>query len=112
MLQGPSSPNCRARKSQRPSIRQAIETYSPMPLSRYFGFVGTALLVLLFVSHWLLPESTAEPVRSGIDKTIIRISSIEKLPEKVVFDTSLPAVAPPPGLATPPRVAAATAPQV
>jgi hypothetical protein len=66
-----------------------------MPLLRYFGFVGTALLTLLWVSHWLLPESTAEPVRGDINKTFIRISSIEKLPEKVVFDTSVPYVAPP-----------------
>ena len=83
-----------------------------MPLSRYFGFVGIALLMLLLVSHWLLPESTAEPVRSGIDKTVIRISSIEKLPEKVVFDTSLPAVAPPSSVAPPPSIAAVAAPPV
>ena len=76
-----------------------------MPLLRYFGFVGTALLTLLLVSHWLLPESTAEPVRGNIDKTFIRISSIEKLPEKVVFDTSLPYVAPPPRVAPPRTVA-------
>ena len=78
-----------------------------MPLLRYFGFVGTALLTLLLVSHWLLPESTAEPVRGNIDKTFIRISSIEKLPEKVVFDTSLPYVTPPPRVAPPRTVAAA-----
>jgi len=83
-----------------------------MPLLRYFGFVGTALLMLLLVSHWLLPESTAEPIRSDIDKTFIRISSIEKLPEKVVFDTSLPYVAPPPSIAPPRTVVAATAPPV
>jgi hypothetical protein len=80
-----------------------------MPLLRYFGFVGTALLTLLLVSHWLLPESTAEPARSNIDKTFIRISSIEKLPEKVVFDTSLPYVAPPASVAPPRTVAAAAA---
>jgi hypothetical protein len=80
-----------------------------MPLLRYFGFVGTALLMLLLVSHWLLPGSTAEPVRSDIDKTFIRISSIEKLPKKVVFDTSLPYVAPPASV-VPPRSVAAAAP--
>jgi hypothetical protein len=80
-----------------------------MPLLRYFGFVGTALLTLLWVSHWLLPESTAEPVRGNIDKTFIRISSIEKLPEKVVFDTSVPYVAPAPSVAPPRTVAAAAA---
>ena len=81
-----------------------------MPLLRYFGFVGTALLTLLWVSHWLLPESTAEPVRNDIDKTFIRISSIEKLPEKVVFDTSVPNIAPAPGVAPPRTVTAAAAP--
>lgn len=81
-----------------------------MPLLRYFGFVGTALLTLLWVSHWLLPESTAEPVRGDIDKTFIRISSIEKLPEKVVFDTSLPHAAPAPSIAPPRTVVAAAAP--
>jgi hypothetical protein len=80
-----------------------------MPLLRYFGFVGTALLMLLLVSHWLLPESTAEPVRSDINKTTIRISSIEKLPEKVVFDTSLSYVAPPSSVAPPRTVAVAAA---
>ena len=80
-----------------------------MPLLRYFGFVGTALLTLLLVSHWLLPGSTAEPVRGGIDRTFIRISSIEKLPEKVVFDTSVPYVAPSPSVAPPRTVAAAVA---
>jgi hypothetical protein len=80
-----------------------------MPLLRYFGFVGTALLTLLWASHWLLPESTAEPVRSDIDKTFIRISSIEKLPEKVVFDTSVPYVAPAPSATPRQTVATATA---
>src|SRR5689334_12585624 len=82
-----------------------------MPLSRYFGFAGTALLMLLWASHWLLPEPTAEPVRGGIDKTMIRISSIEKLPEKVVFDTSLPAIAPPSSVALPPAIAAVPVPR-
>ena len=79
-----------------------------MPLLRYFGFVGTALLTLLWVSHWLLPGSVAEPVRNDIDRTFIRISSIEKLPERVVFDTSVPYVAPAPNLAPPATVTAAT----
>ena len=83
-----------------------------MPLSRYFGFAGTALLMLLLVSHWLLPGSVAEPVRNDIDRTFIRISSIEKLPEKVVFDTSLPAVVPPSSVAPPPSIAAVAAPPV
>lgn len=83
-----------------------------MPLLRYFGFVGTALLTLLWVSHWLLPGSVAEPVRNDIDRTFIRISSIEKLPEKIVFDTSVPYVAPAPSVAPPATVAAVPVPPV
>ena len=83
-----------------------------MPLLRYFGFVGTALLTLLWVSHWLLPGSVAEPVRNDIDRTFIRIRSIEKLPERVVFDTSVPYVAPAPSVAPPATVAATATPPV
>jgi hypothetical protein len=45
--------------------------------------------------NWLSPESTAEPVYSGIQRPVIRISSIETLPERVVFDNSMPYMAPP-----------------
>lgn len=67
-----------------------------MPLMKYFGFVGSALLLLLFGLDWYLPQSVVEPVRAATDKPIIRISSIEKLPERVVIDTSLPTIVPPP----------------
>jgi hypothetical protein len=74
-----------------------------MPLMKYFGFVGSALVLLLLAMNWLLPESTAEPVHSSIERPVIRISSIETLPERVVFDTSMPYMAPPPNVG---RVAA------
>ncbi len=67
-----------------------------MPLIPYFGLVGSALLLLLFGLNWYLPQSVAEPVGGVTDKPVIRISSIEKLPERVVIDTSLPATVPPP----------------
>ena len=67
-----------------------------MPLMRYFGFVGSALLLLLFGLDWYLPQPVVEPVRSVTDKPVIRIRSIEKLPERVVIDTSLPTIVPPP----------------
>jgi len=67
-----------------------------MPLRRYFGFVGSALLLLLFGLDWYLPQPVVEPVRAVTDKPVIRISSIEKLPERVVIDTSLPTIVPPP----------------
>jgi hypothetical protein len=67
-----------------------------MPLMRYFGFVGSALLLLLLGLNWLLPQSVSEPLVSGSDRPAILISSAEKLPERVVFDTSLPTIIPPP----------------
>ena len=66
-----------------------------MPLMKYFVFVGSALVLLLLAMNWLSPETTAEPVYSGIQRPVIRISSIETLPERVVFDTSMPYMAPP-----------------
>jgi hypothetical protein len=66
-----------------------------MPLMKYFGFVGSALVLWLLAMNWLLPAPNAEPVRGSINLPVIRISSIEKLPERVVFDTSMPYMAPP-----------------
>jgi hypothetical protein len=69
-----------------------------MPLMRYFGFVGSALLLLLFGLDWCLPQPVVEPVRVVADMPVIRISSIETLPERVVIDTSLPTIVPPPAV--------------
>jgi len=66
-----------------------------MPLLRYFGVVGPALLMLLLAVNWILP-SLPEPAHASIERPAIRISSIEKLPERVVFDTTLPPIALPP----------------
>ena len=66
-----------------------------MPLLKYVVFVGSALVLLLLAMNWLLPDPTAEPVYSSIERPVIRISSIETLPERVVFDTSMPYMAPP-----------------
>ena len=66
-----------------------------MPLARYFGFVGTALLILLLGVSWLVSEPVPEVASNDINKPVIRISSIEKLPERVIFDTSLPPTRPP-----------------
>jgi hypothetical protein len=82
----------RALTNQHPSK----EGRSRMPLLRYFGVVGPALLVLLLGVNWLLPDSVVEPIHASIERPAIRISSIEKLPERVVFDTTLPPIALPP----------------
>jgi hypothetical protein len=69
-----------------------------MPLMKYFVFAGSALVLLLLAMNWLLPDPTAEPVYSSTERPVIRISSIETLPERVVFDTSRPYMAPPPSV--------------
>jgi hypothetical protein len=70
-----------------------------MPVLRYFFFVGGALLALLFISGYYLPNSpaadkTADAADAGIDKSVIRIHSDRKWPERVVFDTSQPTIVP------------------
>ena len=67
-----------------------------MPLVKYFSFVGSALVLWLLVMNWLLPGSASEPVHGNFERPFIRISSMETLPERVVFDTSWPSIAPPP----------------
>jgi hypothetical protein len=69
-----------------------------MPLLRYFGFAGSALVLLLFGLGWFVPQPVAEPIRSGIDRPVISISSVEKLPERVDIDSSLPTIVPPPNV--------------
>jgi hypothetical protein len=66
-----------------------------MPLARYFVFVGGVLLALLFIFDAFQPKlPVADATDAGVDKSIIRIHSDRKWPERVVFDTSLPTIAP------------------
>src|SRR3954453_24212692 len=67
-----------------------------MPLLRYFVFVGGALLALLFISDAVLPK---QPLPSFLnvastEQPLVRIHSERKLPERIVFDTSMPTVKP------------------
>jgi hypothetical protein len=64
-----------------------------MPLARYFLFVGGVLLALLFISDAYLPK-VPDAVRADADLPVIRIHSDRKWPERVVFDTNLPTIAP------------------
>jgi hypothetical protein len=72
-----------------------------MPLLRYFVFVGGALLALLLVSNAYLPKIPDE-VRadSGFDRSVIRIHSDRKWPERIVFDTNQPTIVPAPAAIT------------
>jgi hypothetical protein len=67
-----------------------------MPVARYFLYVGGVLLALLFVIDALVPR---EPVVASngvpaVERPVVRISSTQKLPERVVYDTSLPIIVP------------------
>jgi hypothetical protein len=64
-----------------------------MPLARYFYFVGGVLLALLFVLDACFPELPIAATPK-VYLPVIRISSIEKLPERIVYDTSLPTIVP------------------
>jgi len=66
-----------------------------MPLARYFLFVGGVLLALLFVADACLPKMpVTESASGGFDPASIRIHTDRKWPERVVFDTSRPIIAP------------------
>ncbi len=75
-----------------------------MPVMRYFVFVGGALLALLLIANACLP---ALPVtgssRSTVDRSVIRIHSDTKWPERVVFDTTRPTIMPAPVVAAIPE---------
>jgi len=64
-----------------------------MPLARYFLYVGGALLALLFISDPYLPKLPVADWRNS-RPAIIHIHSDQKWPERIVYDASLPTVAP------------------
>ena len=69
------------------------------PLARYFVFVGGALMALLVAFDLFAPKAAANiGIQSGgnVDKSIVRIKSEQKWPERIVFDTTQPTVAPKP----------------
>jgi hypothetical protein len=85
-----------------------------MPLARYFLYVGGVLLALLFLSAPYLPKLPAS-AGGGSRSAIIHIYSDQKWPERIVYDTNLPAVVPAPianleaNVAAPEIVASTTA---
>ena len=79
-----------------------------MPVARYFMFVGGALLALLFLIDAYVPSQALVVSHSApsVDRNVVRIRSDAKLPERVVYDTSLPTIVPPAS-----KVQVAAAPQ-
>jgi len=51
---------------------------------------------MIFVADWYLPDSPETFREAQVDKSIIRIKSAHKWPERIVIDTSLPTIVPPP----------------
>ena len=68
-----------------------------MPVARYFLCVGGVLLALLLAINAFAPREPAVAGNSApsVDRPTVRIHSDQKLPERVVFDTSLPTIVPP-----------------
>ncbi|MGY3408146.1 hypothetical protein ACVWZV_004259 [Bradyrhizobium sp. GM5.1] len=54
-----------------------------MPLMKYFGFVGSALVLLLIAIGWCLPQQAMGPGNSDVERPSIKISSAERAPERV-----------------------------
>jgi len=67
-----------------------------MPVARYFLFVGAMLLALLLAIDALVPQQAvvASQAAPSVNKTVVRIRSDQKPPERVVYDTSLPTIVP------------------
>jgi hypothetical protein len=66
-----------------------------MPLTRYFGYVGSTLLLLLIGISWCFPDREMVPGNTDAERPAIRISSADRAPEQVIIDTSLPTIVPP-----------------
>lgn len=60
-----------------------------MPMARYFLWIGSVLLALLFIADACLPKLPVGRV-TDTPNHVIRISSERKWPERIVFDTSTP----------------------
>ena len=68
-----------------------------MPVVRYFLFVGGLLLATLLFVQPYLPHSDLQGAKEReVDRTIIRIQSIERLPERIVYDTQIQILPSPP----------------
>jgi hypothetical protein len=77
-----------------------------MPLMRYFLFVGGVLLTLLFVVGGAFPTlPVVDRTDDAVDLPVIRIHSDRKWPERVVFDTRVPAAVAAPAVTTEAQIA-------
>jgi hypothetical protein len=68
-----------------------------MPVGRYFIFVGSILFALLLFADWYFSGSTVAS-RADVDRSILRITSDHRWPERVI-DTGQPTIVPPAAVA-------------
>jgi hypothetical protein len=83
-----------------------------VPVARYFVYVGSVLVALLFVANWMWPSSAPvqaqdSAAQAAAEGPIARIHSAQKWPDKIEFDTSKPIIVPPPA----PALAATASPE-
>jgi hypothetical protein len=80
------------------AFSQRNRAVNQVPLGRYFLFVSGLLLAMLFIAerHWPASSFATFQTEARFDKSIIRVSSSHRWPERIILDTSLPTVVPPP----------------
>lgn len=66
-----------------------------MPVVRYFIFAGSILFALLLFADWYFPGSAVASRADDVDRSILRITSDHRWPERIVIDTSQPTIVPP-----------------
>ena len=70
-----------------------------MPLGRYFLYVGGTLLALLFALNAYLGSpvvANTPTAEADSGRPVVRIRSAQKLPERIIIDTSIPTIVPAP----------------
>jgi hypothetical protein len=85
-------------QAREPSFSQRSRAVNQVPLGRYLLFVSSLLLAMLFIAEQFWPASpfASFQTEARFDKSIIRVSSSHRWPERIILDTSLPTVVPPP----------------
>ena len=66
-----------------------------MPLFRYFVVTGGVLAAVLLIVNRFVAQPESDSTQAEQGSPTIRINSVEKWPEKIVFDTSAPQIRPP-----------------
>jgi hypothetical protein len=76
-----------------PAPAANVDVERRMPLARYFYLVGGVLLALLFILDASFPKLPVA-AKAKVYLPVIRIYSDRKLPERIIYDTSLPTIVP------------------